>query len=282
MKLIAVDLDGTLIKKDRSISAENVKAIKAAQEKGDIVAVCSGRSLQDTEDILKLAGLDCPMMVGNGAWTYQDGESIDQLVMPEGITEELLPELENEKWYYEIYTNQGVMLLEGGKERLRAEVQKVQEENEEVTEAWSEEEMGIQYAQHGTGYIKDYRDVDPATAEIYKIFVLSFDRKRLKRLRDRLTPRTDVSLTSSGITKLEIAHPSVSKGYALQRMAEEMGVPLENTAAIGDNLNDLPMFEIAGTSVAMGNAVEEVIEAGDYVTKSYMEDGVAYALENYL
>ncbi|WP_022794300.1 Cof-type HAD-IIB family hydrolase [Marinococcus halotolerans] len=282
MKLIAVDLDGTLIKKDRSISTENVKAIKAAQEKGDIVAVCSGRSLQDTEDILKLAGLDCPMMVGNGAWTYQDGESIDQLVMPEGITEELLPELENEKWYYEIYTNQGVILLEGGKERLRAEVQKVQQENEEVTTAWSEEEMGIQYAQHGTGYMKDYRDVDPATAEIYKIFVLSFDRKRLKKLRDRLSPRTDVSLTSSGITKLEIAHPSVSKGYALRRMAEEMGVPLEHTAAIGDNLNDLSMFEIAGTSIAMGNAVEEVIEAGDYVTKSYMEDGVAYALKNYL
>lgn len=282
MKLIAVDLDGTLIKKDRSISAENVKAIKAAQEKGDIVAVCSGRSLQDTEDILKLAGLDCPMMVGNGAWTYQDGENIDQLVMPEGITEELLPELENEEWYYEIYTNQGVMLLEGGKERLRAEVRKVQEENEEVTKAWSEEEMSIQYAQHGTGYIKDYRDVDPATAEIYKIFVLSFDRKRLKKLRDRLNPRKDISLTSSGITKLEIAHPSVSKGYALRRMAEEMGVPLENTAAVGDNLNDLPMFEIAGTSIAMGNAVEEVIAAGDYVTKSYMEDGVAYALKNYL
>lgn len=282
MKLIAVDLDGTLIKKDRSISAENVKAVKAAQEKGDIVAVCSGRSLQDTEDILKLAGLDCPMMVGNGAWTYQDGESIDQLVMPEGITEELLPELENEKWYYEIYTNQGVILLEGGKERLRAEVQKVQKENEEVTKAWSEEEMSIQYAQHGTRYMKDYRDVDPATAEIYKIFVLSFDRKKLKKLRDRLTPRTDVSLTSSGITKLEIAHPSVSKGYALRRMAEKMGVPLENTAAIGDNLNDLPMFEIAGTSVAMGNAVEEVIEAGDYVTKSYLENGVAYAFENYL
>ena len=282
MKLIAVDLDGTLIKKDRSISAENVKAIKAAQENGDIVAVCSGRSLQDTENILKLAGLDCPMIVGNGAWTYQDGESIDQLVMPEGVTEELLPELENEDWYYEIYTNQGVILLEGGKERLREEVQRVQEENEEVTKAWSEEEMGIQYAQHGTGYMKDYRDVDPATAEIYKIFVLSFDRKRLTKLRDQLTPRTDVSLTSSGITKLEIAHPSVSKGYALKRMAEEMGVPLESTAAIGDNLNDLPMFEIAGTSIAMGNAVEEVIEAGDYVTKSYLENGVAYALENYL
>lgn len=282
MKLIAVDLDGTLIKKDRTISLENVKAIQAAQKKGDIVAVCSGRSLQDTEDILKLAGLDCPMMVGNGAWTYQEGESIDQLVMPEGITEELLPELENEKWYYEIYTNQGVILLEGGKERLREEVQRIQKEDSEVTEAWSEEEMGIQYAQHGTGYMKDYRDVDPATAEIYKIFVLSFDRKRLKQLRDRLSPRTDVSLTSSGVTKLEIAHPSASKGYALRRMAEKMGVPLENTAAIGDNLNDLSMFEMAGTSIAMGNAVKEVIEAGDYVTKSYMEDGVAYALKNYL
>lgn len=89
-------------------------------------------------------------------------------------------------------------------------------------------------------------------------------------------------MTTSGHTKLEIAHADASKGHALQFMAGHLNIPMENTVAIGDNFNDLSMFEAAGISIAMGNAEEQVKARSTYVTKTHNENSVAHALRTYI
>ncbi|QQZ10081.1 Cof-type HAD-IIB family hydrolase [Heyndrickxia vini] len=282
MKLIAIDLDGTLLSENGDISSGNTEAIHDVQRQGDIITICSGRSLHDTQAILQNAGIDCPVITGNGAIAYHGKELIHKLIIPEDVIQELIPLLESEGFYFELYTNQGIHLLKNGKEQLDGEIRFLTEKDASFLSEWAEKERDIQFNQHGLHYINDYKDINVAELDVYKIFVLSFDREKLLNLENRLSSRQDISLTSSGKTKLEIAHAEVSKGNALTYMANFLNIPLKETVAIGDNLNDLSMFKVAGISVAMGNAVEEAKRNSTYTTKNFNEDGVAYALRNYV
>ncbi|MCM3023517.1 Cof-type HAD-IIB family hydrolase [Heyndrickxia ginsengihumi] len=282
LKLVAIDLDGTLLSEDGTISAKNRQAILAVQKQGNIVAICSGRSFHDTQTILLNAGIDCPFITGNGAIAYDSNAVLQKLMIPEHVITELLQLLEAKGYYYELYTNEGVYILSKGKERLGEEIRLLKEKDLNFPSEWATKEMEIQFQQHHLHYFDHFQDLHIADLEIYKIFVLSFNRESLQYLQELLGKRQDVSLTSSGVTKLEIAHTKVSKGNALTHLANHLHIPLKDTIAIGDNLNDLSMFSVAGMSIAMGNAEDEVKQQSTYTTKNYDEDGVAYALQKYV
>ncbi|MFC4618673.1 Cof-type HAD-IIB family hydrolase [Camelliibacillus cellulosilyticus] len=282
MKLIAIDLDGTLLSKQGTISKENIAAIHDAQRQGQIVAICSGRSLHDTKNILQNAGIECPIITGNGAIAYHGKECLQKLILPPQVMDELLPMLEEKGLYFELYTNQGIHLLKNGKAQLEEEIHRLKANDSSFPVEWATKEKDIQFGQYGLHFINDYRHLNMTEMDVYKIFILSFDRKKLQQLETLLGERQDLSITSSGWYKLEVAHPKASKGNALTLMAKHLNIPLKNTVAIGDNLNDLSMFRIAGMSIAMGNALEEVKAHSTYTTKNYHEDGVAYALRHYI
>jgi len=282
MKLIAIDLDGTLLSEDGTISPTNAEAIHDVQKQGDIITICSGRSLHDTQAILRNAGIDCPVITGNGAIAFHGKEIIRKLIIPDDVILELIPILESKGFYYELYTNQGIHLLARGKEQLDEEIRLLSEQDPKFPIEWASKERDIQFQQFGLQYINDYKDIHIPELDVYKIFVLSFDREKLLDLENTLKNRQDISLTSSGSTKLEIAHAEVSKGNTLTYMANYLNIPLQDTVAIGDNLNDISMFKVAGISIAMGNAVEEAKKLSTYTTKRFNEDGVAYALRKYV
>jgi Cof subfamily protein (haloacid dehalogenase superfamily) len=81
---------------------------------------------------------------------------------------------------------------------------------------------------------------------------------------------------------LDLTHPTADKGYALKAFAAHWGVPIEEVAAIGDMVNDLPMLTQAGLAIAMGNASAEVKERTHFVTTSNEEDGVAHAIDTFI
>lgn len=282
MKLIAIDLDGTLLSENGTISLENIEAIQEVQKQGSIIAINSGRSLHDTQKIILDAGIDCPIITGNGAIAYHSNEPIQKLIMPDIVITEILPLLETKGYYYELYTNQGVRVLQNGKKRLEDEIHRIKEKDVSFPFEWANKEIEIQFKQHGLQVINHYSDINITDMEIYKIFVLSFQKERLQQLRKSLSKRQDISITTSGWTKLEIAHTEVSKGNALTYLASHLNIPLENTVAIGDNLNDLSMFQVAGTSIAMGNAEDEVKQQSTFVTRNLNDHGVAYALRKYV
>ncbi len=282
MKLIAIDLDGTLLSENGTISEANKEAILEVQKQGDIVAISSGRALPDVEEILRPTGIDCPIMTGNGAVSYFKGQEIQRFSIATQVVEEVVEILEKSEVHYELYTAQGIFNRLGGKELLRNEIA---QRAERVT-GWAgdmfDHYLDYKYDLNKTLSISHNRVPDIAHLSVYKLLVLSFNDSKLKELKDIFTGRTDVSLTSSGWMNLEMGHPGASKGNALKFMAEHLEIPIENTVAIGDNYNDVTMFEIAGMSIAMGNAEEQLKELSTHITKHHNEDGVAYALRTYI
>lgn len=117
---------------------------------------------------------------------------------------------------------------------------------------------------------------------VQKFFVPTLYGKIKTELTSYLSGIPSIVTTSSGPLNLEVMDQNGNKGNALKRMAEYYGIPLENTVAIGDNFNDIPMLQIAGLSIAMGNADPLVKEICDIVTHSNVENGVAYAIHQYI
>lgn len=278
MKLIAIDLDGTLLSSNGTISEGNVKAIKSAQKEDHVVAISSGRSLHDTREIMRRADITCPIITGNGAKSYHAEEYIHNLYFSDQVLDSMMNVLIDSGLYFEIYTKDGILVEENGREQLEQEIRELGEDDP----SWAEKVVEIQYQQHGLQYVPKYTDIDFAGKQVYKLFVMSFQKDELDKLRDHITDRTDISITTSGRQKLEIGHPEASKGHALELIANYFSVPLENTVAIGDNFNDLSMFEKAGVSIAMGNAEAEVKQRCTYVTGDHDEDGVAEAFRKYI
>src|SRR5699024_9537323 len=97
-----------------------------------------------------------------------------------------------------------------------------------------------------------------------------------------LSKKVAGSLTTSGNERREISHADASKGNRLKMMADYVNVPLESTVAIGDSMSDYPMYQEAAVSVVMANAGEQVNAISTYITRSNVDNGVAYAIENYI
>ncbi|MFC2949735.1 HAD family hydrolase [Virgibacillus sediminis] len=282
MQLIAIDLDGTLLSEEGSISLENRRVIREAQNRGRIVVISSGRSLHDTQELLKEAGLDCPIITGNGAVAFHSSEIIQNLYLPVHISEEMMDLAKKHHLYYEVYTNEGVYIEEGGREFLEREAREVFEAKGEPAPEEAASIINTQHEQRGLHYVRDYRRIDYTDLQVYKIFVLSFDREKLSKLKKELSGRVDISVTTSGQQKLEIGNPRSSKGNALKFIANYFEVDSDDTVAIGDNLNDLSMFEVAGTSIAMENAEPQVKKAADHITRHHNQDGVAYGIRRWI
>lgn len=278
--MIAIDLDGTLLSKDGVISEENIQAIHDAQKQGHVVTVCTGRCLIDVQHIVQKVGIECPMITGNGSVSYDGEKVIRNLALAPGIVSELLSLVESHHCFYQVYTNKGTFIIQDGRERLAKEIDLQVAADPDFPAEWAQKEVDIEYAQHGLQPCAQF-ELD-SDLEVSKVYVMSFDKQKVQQLQERLRDRTDISLTSSGWTKLEIAHPDVSKGNGLLHMADYLDIPVEDTVAIGDHWNDLPMFEVAGMSIAMGNAEEEVKAISTHVTKTQSENGVAHALREYV
>lgn len=282
MKLIAIDLDGTLLSTTGTISEENRNAILEAQKQGNIIAISSGRSLHDTKQILQDAGLECPIMTGNGGLSFESNKVIQHHILSDEVLTEMMGLLHETGLYYEIYTNDGVLIKQDNRAILDKEIEAIREQSTSLELENASHTIDIQYQQNGLIYVPDYQEINFVDKGVYKLFVLSFDKDKLEKLRTRLLEREDISITTSGVQKLEIGNPNASKGKALTFMAKHFDVPLEYTVAIGDNLNDLSMFEVAGVSIAMGNAEEIVKKHATFITKDHNDDGVAYGLKKYV
>ena len=98
---------------------------------------------------------------------------------------------------------------------------------------------------------------------------------KLKKVKEDLDQIEDIEITSSWFNNVEIMHKGVNKGEALKALINYLGIDKDDVIAFGDNYNDLPMLELAGIGVVMGNA-------NDYITAKNTEDGVAKAIYKFL
>jgi Cof subfamily protein (haloacid dehalogenase superfamily) len=268
VQLIAVDMDGTLLRRDGSISAADRDALRHAASLGITVAICSGRVLSSAETFSRPLGLDHPVIACNGgiAVRHPGGEPLWRLPMAPADIRATLEVLTREQpsWFL-IFDDAGRVLLppeEDSPQTRRQLVEDARRDGEQIR------------------FLEDWRHAsDEELCRIQKFLVVDNNPERLRQLSRLVEERVQVAILSSGSSNFEVMPCGVNKGTGLRRMCDLLGIPLTAVAAIGDNQNDLDMLALAAWPVAMGNALEQTKACARYVTADHNHDGVAQAVE---
>ncbi|WP_084786738.1 Cof-type HAD-IIB family hydrolase [Bacillus tuaregi] len=283
IKLLAIDLDGTLLDKGKYISKRNIAAIQTLKQRGVEVVIATGRANFDAQNIFKDIPFD-PWIIGtNGATIHKpSGELFQSIPLEKSLALTMLETLEKEQLYYEAFIEGEICAPEYGRKLLFQEMDRLHSGNPDLDIDLLRLEVEIQFGQSSFQFIPSYQKLQDIDSDIYNILTYSFDDDKLKKGWSQFTDIQDVTIVQSGIHNFHLQHKQASKGNALKLLAEELQINLSECAAVGDNYNDLSMLEIAGLSAAMGNADREIKEACSIVTKSNNEDGVAHFIEAFL
>ncbi|MCM2535676.1 Cof-type HAD-IIB family hydrolase [Neobacillus pocheonensis] len=279
IKCIATDMDGTLLNSIQQVSQENKEAILKAQAQGIEVVVATGRSYQEATYALNEAGLNCPVIGVNGAEVRtKEGDVISAISIDKQIAKGVAKKLQENEVYFEVYTNDGAYTIDGDK-AVSIIVDIILSANPDVNmqEAVTAAEKRVH---EGRIHLIDNYDVlfNDEDAQVYKFLAFSFDSKRLEAASNELADFKELTVTTSGHENLEITHKDAQKGIALEAFVKTNGIDLSETMAIGDNFNDVSMFERGGRAVAMGNAGFTIKSLCDVVTDTNDENGVAKAI----
>lgn len=261
IRLVAVDLDDTLLDRSLKISPRAKRAIQTAVELGVTVTIATGRMYCSAAPYAKELNLDVPLITYNGALIKSgvSGETLFHCPVDTASTSGILDACRKNNWHVQLYRDDELYV------RAR----------DEKTLAY-ERIAGITAVELGASF---YTSVGEST----KILIMA-DPKEILQIRDYMSATfgDKVSLSISKPHFLEIVRKGVNKGKALDNLAGRLGISTDEVMAIGDSGNDLDMLTYAGWSVAMGNASETVKKAANAVTSANDADGVAEAIEQYV
>lgn len=281
LKLIASDMDGTLLNEKITISKTNIQAIQKAQQQGIHFLVATGRGYEQASPLLEKAGISCSIIALNGAQLFDE---VGNLLFSYGIRKsqvrDILTEIKKSDAHGEIITTDGIF-SDNREKRIEALAYMEMELISGLTY-----EEALQYSTNQLeilpiSFVNDFESIlqrdDTAVLKVSAFHedgtaVLNSMKKTLE------TKHNDLAITSSHFSNLEINHESAQKGNALEEYADKLGIQADEVMAIGDNLNDVSMLEWAEFSFAVENARAEAKEAATYYTSSNVENGVAEAI----
>ena len=276
-KLIALDMDGTFLTSKGTVTAQNKQAVRAAEEAGHLVMICSGRPHDSLLSFLKEEGIEhTPISGSNGSITVVDNKIIDCIFMDNTISKKLYNWLDERKYPFKLYTDKGSFGPVDFWERVKYEFTENPPEDERHLEGM--EEYVNKYPIIPT---KDFDDL-PNQTGIFKFFISTPGSEKKADLEEFAHQMGGLTVTSSFPDNVEISDQDGHKGTGIKAVAKHYNIPIEDTVAMGDNHNDVGMLETAGLSVAMGNAEEEIKEMADVVTLTNDENGVAHAIYKYI
>lgn len=283
MKLIASDLDGTLLNETGEVSDKNIVAIKKAIDHGLKFVVATGRSWEAASKPLQAAGIVSPVISLNGAVIFDENHNeLHSITMDKSVCKQILSVCQEADMYLEFFTNKGIFSV-SREYFLEVLVDIMKSANPKMKEEEIREHAHLRFQMEPVEFIESYDAIfEMDDLDIYKILGFSLEPGSLVSVREKLEEKAGVTITSSGDTNLEFNHPEAQKGIALENLANRLGIDMKDVLALGDNWNDASMLQSAGRGIAMGNASEGIKELADAVTKSNIEDGVATAIEDVL
>ena len=282
-KLIALDMDGTVLDNNREIPAENIKAIREAQAAGHVVMICSGRPHDSLLTFLASYGLaDLPISAANGSITIIDGQIIDRVTMNLAKVEQLVNWMDEREYPFNIFTDTEVRRHSEFLSRSQRELLANPEQAAAMAKRGLDYDGLVTYMERvAPNLFTTWADFS-ADVGIVKIFAITPDQSKKVDLEEFAATIGQLTITSSFPDNVEISDINGHKGTGIVVVANHLGIPIEDTVAIGDNFNDLGMFEVAGLTIAMGNAEPEIIELCDVITFPNTEFGVAHAIREYV
>ena len=269
IKLIALDLDGTLLTTDKRLSVRNRAALQAASRQGVFIVPATGRIFRGLPRFI----LDWPFLkyaiLSNGAAIYdvENDKMLCRTEIPLAQALEIMTWLDGQPVIYDCY-------MDGRGYMTRTMWQQIDRY------AWSP--IVVEYMKSIRRPVPELKAfLRDQGRDIQKVQAFCRDEDTQRRLLEHM-PFPGIAVSSSVPRNLEINHESATKGQALLSLAGRLGLKREQVMAFGDGLNDISMIENAGIGVAMGNAVDEVLRAADKITATNDEDGVAAVIEGLL
>lgn len=261
IKLVAVDMDDTLLDNSIAISPRTREVISQAVAQGVTVTIATGRMYCSALPFAQQLGLDVPLITYNGALIKASlsGETFYHRAINQQLAWEVLKLFKEKGWYIQSYLHDKLY---------------VEEMNDKAR--YYENLAGVKAEAVGEALYT-------LPGEPTKLLAMA-EPDKIGEIRDIVRARFGERLfvTNSKPNYLEMVDPRVNKGVALAYLAEKLGITRSDVMAIGDSNNDLDMIEYAGFGVAMGNASDRVKAAAQAVTCCNDEDGVAEAIVKYV
>ena len=287
-KLVAIDLDGTLLNSQGEVSLENKEAIKKAIQKGSMIVLASGRMPSSVRNIATELGADQYTICGNGTLIYdlQKDEILYDAFMDKEKVLQIIKICEENSIYYNIYTDVNILA-----KSLNYNVLYYERENSKKP---VEKRTNINLVENVKKYIEETKEI-----HILKMTVCDSDKVIFTSILRKLKLIPDIEVLEvehmsrksikSGTEEIpieyyytEISNKNINKWTAIQILMQKLQLKTEEIMAIGDNINDKEMVEQAGLGVAMGNSMLAANHIGDVFVKDNNENGVAEAINCYI
>lgn len=262
IKLIALDMDGTLLNNEKKVSERNYQVIQAAKQAGVKVVLASGRPLQGLQSHLEHLGLTTE----NDFVVSYNGSLVQRVAGGEVLHKTSLKGVDA-KAIFKISQQLGVFIHAFSVKQGLITHQH---------NTWTDLEAKLN-GMHATEV--DFNQLDD-NEDIIKVMLVAQDETlsaAIKNLPAHL--KQQYTVVQSAPFFLELLHPTSNKGIAVEKLCQVMGLSAEQVMCVGDAENDHAMLKFAGLAVAMQNADDETKALAHFITKSNVEDGVAWAIE---
>jgi len=283
-KLIALDIDGTLITDHYTITPRTRKALKAAMESGLMVTIATGRFYQSAGHIARSIGINAPLVCNDGALIRDvyTGKTSFFKPLPMELAHGIL-EIASRYKRFKVQIYMKDYKIFAGRDYRRTQLGRFFRFSRRYSAVGCYNYLRdfvlvpVKNAGDLTGAVRMMEE-PPAKIVVYT------ETEGLDVFKKEITERfgQKIFLTTAIKNAVDILNGEVSKARGLEVLAGSLGIKREQIIAVGDNINDMPMLEYAGLGVAMGNAQDVVKSRADYVTASNDKDGIALFIEKLL
>lgn len=256
---VLADVDGTLVTRDKVLTERAVRAVQQLRERGIAFAITSGRPPFGMRMLVEPLGLTLPMAAFNGgALVLPDLTVLDERLLPAALLPDLIDLIRAHGLDVFLFRAHDWFVRSLDAPRVRRETATLQQPPTAVA------------------------SFDGVLAGVIKVVGVSDDHPRVAACEAAVQQAygAQVSAARSQPYYLDVTSPTANKGVVIERLSRYIQIPLDRIVAIGDQPNDVLMFERAGLSIAMGNASDEVRRRATFVTTSYADEGFANAIEH--
>ena len=262
IRLVALDLDGTLIGEDLVLRPRVVDAVRRAQDAGVEATIVTGRMFQATRPFAQKLGIAGPIVCYQGAAIFDEasGATLRETPVAQDVTREVLGWAREHGVHAQCYADDELYL------------DRINRFSKRYTDLARVEPKLVSSLPEAFA--------DRPTIKIVLVDDAERSQDHLEALRALLGDRA--YLTRSHPDFVEVVDPAVNKGEALRFVAQHYDVPLSEVLAVGDAWNDVPLLDAAGVGVAMGSAPPELRTHADAVVADVAHDGVAEAIESFV
>lgn len=287
-KLVAIDLDGTLLNSYGEVSTQNKKAIKKAIEKNVEVVLASGRPIMSVKNLANEIGCNHYMICGNGSITYdiQNESILYNRFLEKAKVLQIIKICEENSIFYNVYTKDTILT-----KNLNYNILFYHQENASKPQ---EKKTSITMVENIVEYIENREEEDYLKITICdndKIIFGSILRKlnRIKGVDVLEVEHMARKMIKDGTERVyleyyytEITNTNVNKWDAIQNLIEKLQIKKEEVMTIGDNINDAKMIQEAGLGVILENAAPYIQNIADVIAKDNDNDGVAEVIQEYI